>query len=438
MNEEHQFFVIIHPRHDTNSVFCWLWIGLNASNMSDEEMVPEASDAEPAEEEIQAEEYDNDLTTEHTYLGRDLETLTGRTFTEDGSIQSMLVFQELPMLIPGETLPLKFYHPGKIKLLSNVIKRKQLFGVLHPGQKQYGTTAEIRNYKLVVQGSAEPRPCLTVIAEGIKQFQLMEELLRHQLRFVKVQILKDVTLQSPEKRLLLERQRDRGLMTTCSPWPRFLYNQFDKKYLVQKVSEAIAPFVKKIPPCTDPVKFSYWAAANSPVNSHERRLLLAASCTQDRLRMALVYLSLNCDICCKGCHEVISSKAYIISMSRSGAQGTFVNRVGYVHNLLTVGQIRRIIYQGARDESFSWYPGYAWTIGNCSECHRHLGWKFDTVKHLKPATFWALSRENIEFRVLMTQDRLTAAQETAELFAEQENDEDADDQGALHENLYWF
>lgn len=38
----------------------------------------------------------------------------------------------------------------------------------------------------------------------------------------------------------------------------------------------------------------------------------------------------------------------------------------------------------------------------------------------------------------MTQDRLTAAQETAELFAEQENDEDADDQGALHENLYWF
>lgn len=41
-------------------------------------MVPEASDAEPAEEEIQAEEYDNDLTTEHTYLGRDLETLTGR------------------------------------------------------------------------------------------------------------------------------------------------------------------------------------------------------------------------------------------------------------------------------------------------------------------------------------------------------------------------
>lgn len=183
----------------------------------------------------------------------------------------------------------------------------------------------------------------------------MEELLRHQLRFVKVQILKDVTLQSPEKRLLLERQRDRGLMTTCSPWPRFLYNQFDKKYLVQKVSEAIAPFVKKvrmrsycissicvlifsdsigltslfkkIPPCTDPVKFSYWAAANSPVNSHERRLLLAASCTQDRLRMALVYLSLNCDICCKGCHEVISSKAYIISMSRSGAQVSFFLQV---------------------------------------------------------------------------------------------------------------
>ncbi|OQR71659.1 protein cereblon-like [Tropilaelaps mercedesae] len=375
--------------------------------MSDAAMIPVTEGRAPAEEAMEIEEeYDSDLTTEHSYLGHDLEELHGRTVTEAGSTQSLLVLYSRTTLIPGETLPLKFYRPGEIRRLNELIQHKELFGVLDRGQSKFGTTAEIRSYKLEKPDDPLSFSCLTVITEGIQQFQVLEKLTRGYLRFVQVRILRDVTLQSPEKRLLLEGQRPLGLMAKCSPWPSFLYRQHEEKFLVEKVQQAMAPIVRKIPPCIDAAKFSYWVTANVPVNESERRLLLAAGSTQERLRLALAYLLLDCEIACIRCSRIVTSKEHIISMSRSGAQGTFVNQMGYVHNLLTVGEVDSIRYQGSQEETYSWFPGYAWTIAQCANCNTHIGWRFDTVKNLKPATFWGLSRQSIEFRVLISEDRL--------------------------------
>lgn len=80
------------------------------------------------------------------------------------------------------------------------------------------------------------------------RFQVLEKLTRDYPRSVQVRILKDVTLQSPEKRLLLEGQRPRGLMAACSSWPGFVYRPFEGRVLVDRVTEAMAPIVRNVRP----------------------------------------------------------------------------------------------------------------------------------------------------------------------------------------------
>lgn len=43
----------------------------------------------------------------------------------------------------------------------------------------------------------------------------------------------------------------------------------------------------------------------------------------------------------------------------------------------------------------TWFPGYAWRISVCPQCHQHLGWKFQPINfnhvtHTEDETFVAL------------------------------------------------
>lgn len=49
---------------------------------------------------------------------------------------------------------------------------------------------------------------------------------------------------------------------------------------------------------------------------------------------------------------------------------------------------------------FSWFPGYAWQIANCTVCLAHIGWRFSLPKggNLIPKAFYGLSGRSINIK----------------------------------------
>jgi hypothetical protein len=147
-----------------------------------------------------------------------------------------------------------------------------------------------------------------------------------------------------------------------------------------------------------PSEFSYWVAANLPLEDKQRIEFLSLTCSIQRLRWLLSLLQRYLFICCSACHQKICRKDDVFSMSVQGAQGTYVNSHGYLHETITVYRAESLLLQDHPSTEYSWFPGYAWSICTCANCYQHIGWKFTTTtdKSLKPEFFWGLSRKQIE------------------------------------------
>lgn len=85
-----------------------------------------------------------------------------------------------------------------------------------------------------------------------------------------------------------------------------------------------------------PSEFSYWVAANLPLENSQRLDLLSLDCPIQRLRWELSVLEKYNYLCCSECKLKICNRNDIFSMSIQGPQGTYVNPSGYVHETLTV------------------------------------------------------------------------------------------------------
>ena len=126
----------------------------------------------------------------------------------------------------------------------------------------------------------------------------------------------------------------------------------------------------------------------------------------------------------------------------TSAGGTaYVNEHGYVHQTLTVRQVagRALHYHGQPCSQHSWFPGWAWTIAQCSLCGSHLGWKFDREDAESgssnsnanqcpdsPPIFWGLSRSAIAPTTVRTRVSTANAmtQEGMDLIAVSDSDSD--------------
>lgn len=77
-----------------------------------------------------------------------------------------------------------------------------------------------------------------------------------------------------------------------------------------------------------------------------------------------------------------------------------------------------VYLQGLPCTQFSWFPGYAWQIAACSQCHGHLGWKFTVApdeQNLVPKKFYGLAGSRILIRRYVRQgDGLPEADDTDE------------------------
>jgi ATP-dependent protease La (LON) substrate-binding domain/Yippee zinc-binding/DNA-binding /Mis18, centromere assembly len=135
----------------------------------------------------------------------------------------------------------------------------------------------------------------------------------------------------------------------------------------------------------EPVAFSFWMAANLPLQQEEKLQLLEMNSTIERLRFIcskIVDETAEAVIHCRNCLTPISRARQMFTVGGAeGTTGNYVNEHGIVHQTITLRQIDEdeIWYQGDPVAQDSWFPGYSWTIMVCGVCGHHLGWQFRRV-----------------------------------------------------------
>ncbi|XP_054717649.1 protein cereblon-like isoform X2 [Uloborus diversus] len=382
--------------------------------------------------------YDTSLPALHSYLGSDLEELSGRTVLDDDSCQTIPLLT-LPgvVLIPGQTLPLQLFNPATVSMLVHIIKNDRTFGMINSrfsGRTfnnvldPIGTTAEVRSYR---EGDElHGINVLRVKAEGRQRFEVLETRRQADGMIIgKVRILPELELGDPSvgaKLSSLDKFRDplgAECRSTLHPkpttnykshknkydfanytwFPPFVYKMFDQYLLIKKIKAELKGWNRSVTtdsmPC-NPKEFSYWVAANLPLDDTQRLALLSINEVTHRLKLELKILEECSVLCCKDCNRIIAHRDQIFSMSLQGPQGTYVNPNGYVHEAITVHKAKNLLVSGRPSTEQSWFPGYAWTIAECEQCHCHMGWKFTSVKkNLKPSKFWALCRSAIHTKL---------------------------------------
>ncbi|KAF5830621.1 hypothetical protein DUNSADRAFT_14244 [Dunaliella salina] len=135
-------------------------------------------------------------------------------------------------------------------------------------------------------------------------------------------------------------------------------------------------FVPAKPPA-EPLAFSNWLAANLPLASKYRRLLLDAPSAAHRLRAEIDHLQTHMDraLRCGRCTAALADAHDVFVSTEEGAGAIFCNEYGYVHDSVSFSKLRagaRVRLQRPAQEKHSFYPGYIWWIASCGRCNNHL------------------------------------------------------------------
>lgn len=136
----------------------------------------------------------------------------------------------------------------------------------------------------------------------------------------------------------------------------------------------------------DPLAFSWYLCKNHyALGQTARQRLLAESSCLTRLvhcATALKQTSERDVLACSGCNHPIAPNHSRFSLSGiDGNCGNYVNPHGHVHQTMTVraiyNPVKSVTIDSREPESKdSWFPDYSWAIISCSNCQRHLGWRF--------------------------------------------------------------
>uniref|UniRef100_A0A7S3QSM9 Protein cereblon n=1 Tax=Dunaliella tertiolecta TaxID=3047 RepID=A0A7S3QSM9_DUNTE len=176
-------------------------------------------------------------------------------------------------------------------------------------------------------------------------------------------------------------------------------------------------FVPANPPA-EPLAFSNWLAANLPLASKYRRLLLDAPSAAHRLRAEIDHLQTHMDraLRCGRCTAALADAQDLFVSTEEGAGAIFCNEYGYVHDSVSFSKLRagaRVRLQRPAQEKHSFYPGYIWWIASCGRCNNHLGWRFRAPKpNMRPTEFWGIRRDALT-EILPTPE-MAAMEEEAE------------------------
>ena len=169
--------------------------------------------------------------------------------------------------------------------------------------------------------------------------------------------------------------------------------------MMDKIIDHIKDWSKLVDIKNDPKDFSYWMTANLPISNRDRVEALSFSCTEARLLWLLDLLENSTHFACSACKNAICDKEDVFPMSQAGAQNTFVNPNGFIHDTLTVRNASGLVQMSTWSNEFSWFPGYGWRYAHCDICNQHIGWCYKANDPAtKPRKFFGLSRAGVRLQ----------------------------------------
>ncbi|CAF1093738.1 unnamed protein product [Didymodactylos carnosus] len=209
------------------------------------------------------------------------------------------------------------------------------------------------------------------------------------------------SLSPQEQRAKLYKFRTRYGLCSMTPYPYWIYRQYDPYYIMSLIKLEInniqnTKHIESMP--VQPGAFSDWLLMNLPFELHTVQNILALPTCVQRLQFVLSWLKKYKKFLCRRCFADICENEDIFSMSVQGLMSAYVNPHGQIHETLTVYKGKNLKVIGPRTLEHSWFPGYSWQIVQCQRCGNHLGWKFTASNSsLKPKMFYGLTRNGLIF-----------------------------------------
>jgi hypothetical protein len=85
----------------------------------------------------------------------------------------------------------------------------------------------------------------------------------------------------------------------------------------------------------------------------------------------------NRRLLCATCRHVVTDQRQRIAV-QGGHEHTFANPHGITYRIGCFRDAHGCAVVGEALAEFTWFPGYAWRVGLCTNCQTHLGWRFES------------------------------------------------------------
>ncbi|XP_017481448.1 PREDICTED: protein cereblon homolog isoform X3 [Rhagoletis zephyria] len=379
---------------------------------------------EPESSELEIEEpdpenpvtFDTNLPAEHSYLGENMNRVSGVHYLEVGKEYNMMLFMHQHILFPGEVLP--FMISGSI--IDMDTENGMLFGVCFPilcnreevGDNFYGVTCQIYEKGMDERGNTliKSRALQRFVTKGSQVTGPLSFIAAHpQLKvYGYVRILPEIYLREPLKCInmgSLNRYRDIESMSdtykryqaATTPWPAHVYDYYSITAIIEKARSQLAHHKIDTMP-TDPTQLSFWLVRNLHLSDSLMKTIFLTDSVNIRMKIISNTFTDDSVFTCRYCGNRIANCQQLFAMSKHGVQTQYCNSAGYIHETNTVYQLLpdAITYSGQSSSKFSWFPGYEWHIIVCKICSRHIGWKFKALEpNLVPKSFFGISSSSV-------------------------------------------
>ncbi len=86
------------------------------------------------------------------------------------------------------------------------------------------------------------------------------------------------------------------------------------------------------------------------------------------------------EVRCAACDHGLARVADAVTVE-GRVEHTRINPGGFVHTFRCFKAAAGVAGQGGASLEHTWFAGYAWQIGLCAGCGRHVGWRFVAPAH---------------------------------------------------------
>ncbi|CAD6994350.1 unnamed protein product [Ceratitis capitata] len=267
--------------------------------------------SENNEEEIEEPEpenpvsFDTNLPAEHSYLGENMDRVSGVHYLTVGQQYNMMLFMHQHILFPGEVLP--FMISGSIIESDMNVRNGFLFGVCFPtlcsvedaDDNFYGVTCQIYEKGTDERGNTliKSRALQRFVTKGSQVTGPLSFIAAHpQLKvYGNVRILPEIYLREPLKCIdmgSLNRFRDIDSMretykryqAATTHWPAHVYEYYSITSIVEKARSQLAQHKIETMP-TDPTQLSFWLVRNLHLSDSLMKTIFLTDSVNMRMKL---------------------------------------------------------------------------------------------------------------------------------------------------------